>query len=98
MISNANTLVGFKGTLFQMKLLSNGIYMPMAFERFSLVEEIHQLIHLPSIVEALSFVKSELGKFVDEVNQRGKREEKRAGKDRIYLSFKTKFEKKKVNK
>ncbi|KAG1274970.1 hypothetical protein G6F66_012870 [Rhizopus arrhizus] len=57
---------GFKGTLFQMKLLADGIYMPMAFERFSLVEEIHQLVHLPAIVETLYFVKSELGKFIDE--------------------------------
>ncbi|KAG0820448.1 hypothetical protein G6F16_012642 [Rhizopus arrhizus] len=57
---------GFKGTLFQMKLLADGIYMPMAFERFSLVEEIHQLVHLPAIVEALFFVKSELAKFIDE--------------------------------
>ncbi|KAG1515116.1 hypothetical protein G6F52_009758 [Rhizopus delemar] len=57
---------GFKGTLFQMKLLADGIYMPMAFERFSLVEEIHQLVHLPGIVEALFFVKSELAKFIDE--------------------------------
>jgi len=40
-----------------MKLLADGIYMPMAFERFSLVEEIHQLVHLPGIVEALFFVK-----------------------------------------
>ncbi|KAG0823109.1 hypothetical protein G6F19_011030 [Rhizopus arrhizus] len=57
---------GFKCTLFQMKLLADGIYMPMAFERFSLVEEIHQLVHLPAIVEALFFVKSELAKFIDE--------------------------------
>ncbi|KAG0781374.1 hypothetical protein G6F21_011679 [Rhizopus arrhizus] len=69
---------GFKGTLFQMKLLADGIYMPMAFERFSLVEEIHQLVHLPAIVEALFFVKSELAKFIDEVSQKRKREEKRA--------------------
>ncbi|KAG1138949.1 hypothetical protein G6F37_013237 [Rhizopus arrhizus] len=58
---------GFKGTLFQMKLLADGIYMPMVFERFSLVEEIHQLVHLPGIVEALFFVKSELAKFIDEI-------------------------------
>ena len=57
MLSNANTLIGIKCTLFQMKLLADGIYMPMAFERFSLVEEIHQLVHLPGIVEALFFVK-----------------------------------------
>ncbi|KAG1098298.1 hypothetical protein G6F40_011979 [Rhizopus arrhizus] len=60
---------GFKCTLFQMKLLADGIYMPMAFERFSLVEEIHQLVHLPAIVEALFFVKSELAKFIDEIRQ-----------------------------
>ncbi|KAI8638381.1 hypothetical protein BD408DRAFT_477679 [Parasitella parasitica] len=58
---------GFTGTLFQMKLLADGIYMPVAFNCFSLVEEIHQLVHLPSIVEALYFVKSELGKFVEDV-------------------------------
>ncbi|KAL0082687.1 hypothetical protein J3Q64DRAFT_1169726 [Phycomyces blakesleeanus] len=40
-----------------MKLLADGIYMSLAFERFSLVEEIYQLVHLPSVVEALFYVK-----------------------------------------
>ncbi|RCH91092.1 hypothetical protein CU098_007774 [Rhizopus stolonifer] len=48
---------GFNGTFFQMKLLADGVYMPIALECFSLVEEIHQLVDLPSIVEALCFVK-----------------------------------------
>ncbi|KAG2237313.1 hypothetical protein INT48_009046, partial [Thamnidium elegans] len=48
---------GFKCTLFQMKLVSDGIYMPVAFDRFSLVKEIHQLVNLPSVVEAFYFVK-----------------------------------------
>lgn len=50
-------LIGFKCTLFQMKLLADGIYMPMAFDRFSLVEEDHQLALLPSVVDAFYFVK-----------------------------------------
>lgn len=41
MLSNADALIGFKYTLFQIKLLSDGIYIPIAFGRFSLVEEIH---------------------------------------------------------
>ena len=57
MLSNTNTLIGFNGTFFQMKLLADGVYMPIALECFSLVEEIHQLVDLPSIVEALCFVK-----------------------------------------
>ncbi|RCH95233.1 hypothetical protein CU097_014450, partial [Rhizopus azygosporus] len=32
--------------------------MPIAFENFSLTEEIHQLVILPTIVEALCFVKT----------------------------------------
>ncbi|KAI7900863.1 uncharacterized protein BX663DRAFT_532229 [Cokeromyces recurvatus] len=48
---------GFKCTLFQMKLLSDGIHMSTASERFFLVEKIHQLVHLPSIVEAVYYVK-----------------------------------------
>ncbi|KAI8090455.1 hypothetical protein BDF21DRAFT_333601 [Thamnidium elegans] len=48
---------GFKCTLFQMKLVSDGIYMPVAFDRFSLIEEIHQLVNLPSVVEAFYSVK-----------------------------------------
>ncbi len=40
-----------------MKLLADGIYIPIVFERFSLVEEIYQLINLPSIAESLYFVK-----------------------------------------
>ncbi|KAI8978951.1 hypothetical protein BDB01DRAFT_844005 [Pilobolus umbonatus] len=59
-------LEGFKGTLFQMKLLAEGIYLPIAVERFSLVEEIYELVHLPRMVEALYHVKLELKKFVDE--------------------------------
>lgn len=37
-----------------MKLL----VMPIAFEHFSLAKEIHQLVLLPTIVEALCFVKA----------------------------------------
>ncbi|RCI02561.1 hypothetical protein CU098_011934, partial [Rhizopus stolonifer] len=82
---------GFKCTLFQMRLPADGIYMPMAFERFSLVEELHQLVHLPSIVEALYYVKCELAKLIEKVNQQRKREDKRAGKERVCFSFETKF-------
>ncbi|KAG1488552.1 hypothetical protein G6F45_012179 [Rhizopus arrhizus] len=48
---------GFKCTLFEMRLVGDGVYMPMAFSRFSLVEEEHQLIHLPSAIDAFCFVK-----------------------------------------
>lgn len=57
MIYNECIFVGFKATLFQMKLLSDGVYIPMAFDRFSLVEEIHELVQLPSVVEAFCLVK-----------------------------------------
>ncbi|EIE76288.1 hypothetical protein RO3G_00992 [Rhizopus delemar RA 99-880] len=33
--------IGFCCTLFQMMLVADGIYMPMAIDRFCLVEEIH---------------------------------------------------------
>ncbi|KAI7899592.1 uncharacterized protein BX663DRAFT_576921 [Cokeromyces recurvatus] len=48
---------GFDCTLFQMMLLADGVYMPMAINRFSLIEQSHHLVHLPSIVEAFYFVK-----------------------------------------
>ncbi|KAG1046700.1 hypothetical protein G6F43_010826 [Rhizopus delemar] len=85
---------GFKCTLFQMKLLADGIYMPMAFDRFSLVEEDHQLALLPSVVDAFYF--SELRKFVEEeANKKRTTEERRAGRERIYPSFVTNFVSKK---
>ncbi|KAI8357865.1 hypothetical protein EDC96DRAFT_465202 [Choanephora cucurbitarum] len=48
---------GFKCTLFEMTLSFDGVYMPIAFARFSLVEEIHQLVLLPSALDAFCFVK-----------------------------------------
>ncbi|KAF1800801.1 hypothetical protein FB192DRAFT_1428943 [Mucor lusitanicus] len=46
---------GFKCTLFQMRLV--GVYMPIAFSRFSLVEEQHQMVLLPSVIDAFCFIK-----------------------------------------
>lgn len=57
MLSNTGILIGFCCTLFQVILVADEIYMPIAIDRFSLVEEIHQLLHMPSIVEAFYFVK-----------------------------------------
>lgn len=57
MLSNTDTLIGFHCTLFQMMLPADGVYMPMAINRFSLIEQSHHLVHLPSIVEAFYFVK-----------------------------------------
>ncbi|EIE89780.1 hypothetical protein RO3G_14491 [Rhizopus delemar RA 99-880] len=54
-ISLGLLIEGFKDPLFQMKLFADGIYIHLAFRRFSLVEEIHHLVHLPSIVEALYY-------------------------------------------
>lgn len=57
MLSNTDTLIGFDCTLFQMMLLADGVYMPIAITRFFLVKESHHLVHLPSIVKAFYFVK-----------------------------------------
>ncbi|OBZ82105.1 hypothetical protein A0J61_09845, partial [Choanephora cucurbitarum] len=43
---------GFKCTLFEMTLSFDGVYLPIAFARFSLAEEIHQLVLLPSAIDA----------------------------------------------
>ncbi|KAI8377244.1 hypothetical protein BD560DRAFT_325883, partial [Blakeslea trispora] len=48
---------GYRATLMKMTLPCPGIYMPVAIKRFSLVEEIHQLVLLPSVVVACWFVK-----------------------------------------
>ncbi|KAI9259162.1 hypothetical protein EDC94DRAFT_612516 [Helicostylum pulchrum] len=50
-----DTLIGFYCTLFQMMLLADGIYMRVAINCFSLIEESHHLVKLPSIVEAFLF-------------------------------------------
>ncbi|KAI9264609.1 hypothetical protein EDC94DRAFT_640275, partial [Helicostylum pulchrum] len=68
-----------------MKVIVDGIYMPVALKRFSLVEEPHELVHLPAVVEALCFVKDELGTFPVEVQRKRKRPERNAGKERVYL-------------
>lgn len=56
-VSNVDNLIRFRCTLFRMKLVTDGIYVSVAIDRFFLVEEFRQLIHLPSIVEAFYFVK-----------------------------------------
>jgi hypothetical protein len=40
-----------------MTLVADGIYLPLMVKCFSLVEDAHDLIHIPSIVESFSFVK-----------------------------------------
>lgn len=57
MLSNSDIFTRFKCTLYKMELPINGVFMPIAVARFSLAEEIHQLVQLPSIVEALYYVK-----------------------------------------
>ncbi|CAO0800133.1 unnamed protein product [Mucor circinelloides] len=83
---------GFHCTLFQMMLLADGVYMPMAINRFSLIEQSHHLVHLPSIVEAFYFVECELNNFVVKVNEKETNEEKRIGREGVRFSFETKFE------
>ncbi|KAG1041008.1 hypothetical protein G6F43_012186 [Rhizopus delemar] len=89
---------GFKCTLFEMRLVGDGVYMPMAFSRFSLVEEEHQLVLLPSAIDAFCFVKSELDKFVEKVSKKRTKEERAAARAKIHPSFVTKFVSKKQNK
>ncbi|KAI8331652.1 hypothetical protein BD560DRAFT_341431, partial [Blakeslea trispora] len=48
---------GYKCTLFEMTLASDGIYLPIAIARFSLVEEVHQLVLLPLAIDVFCFVK-----------------------------------------
>lgn len=74
---------GFDCTLFQMMLLADGVYMPIAITRFFLVKESHHLVHLPSIVKAFYFVKCELKNFVAKVNAKKTDEEKRIGRERV---------------
>lgn len=62
MLSNTDIFIGYDCTLFQMMLLADGIYMPMAVKRFTLVKERNYLVNLPSVVEAFCFVKRELNK------------------------------------
>lgn len=57
MLANTDALVGLDCTLFKTVLLADGIYMPMAINRFSLLKERHHFELLPSIVEAFYFVK-----------------------------------------
>ncbi|KAI8979878.1 hypothetical protein BDB01DRAFT_852006 [Pilobolus umbonatus] len=93
---------GYTKLLKQMKVsvddqLCFGIKNPASLglllevERFSLVEENHELVHLPRIVEALYHVKLELKKFVDEAHKKRTKEERRVGKERVFPSFITKF-------
>ncbi|KAI9245446.1 hypothetical protein BY458DRAFT_528873, partial [Sporodiniella umbellata] len=89
---------GYCCTLFQAAILADGIYIPMAISRFSLVEYCHHLIHIPSIVEAFFFVKRELNNFVVKANERKTKEEKRVGRERVRFSFETKLETKKKTK
>lgn len=55
-----------KYTLFFAKLLVNGVYAPIAVKRFSVVEGVNDMIHLPAVVEVLHFVKTELYTFIEE--------------------------------
>ncbi|KAI8357862.1 hypothetical protein EDC96DRAFT_514711 [Choanephora cucurbitarum] len=82
---------GFKRTLFKMTSTSDGVYMSIIFERFSLSEEIHQLVFLPSALDAFCFVKSELELFKRRMMQKKTRSEKEEAKDRIHPSFVSKL-------
>ncbi|KAI8377246.1 hypothetical protein BD560DRAFT_348756 [Blakeslea trispora] len=86
---------GYRATLMKMTLPCPGIYMPVAIKRFSLVGEIHQLVLLPSVVEAFWFVKCELHKFQAKVLAKASNKEKERTRKMICPSFITKFEAKK---
>ncbi|KAG2211172.1 hypothetical protein INT47_006291 [Mucor saturninus] len=83
---------GFDCTLFQMFLLADGVYIPMAINRFSLVEQNHYFLQFPSIVEAFYFVKCELNKFVVRVNEKKTSEEKKIGRECVRFFFETRLE------
>ncbi|ORE01295.1 hypothetical protein BCV72DRAFT_339521 [Rhizopus microsporus var. microsporus] len=83
---------GFKCSLYKMTLVADGIYLPWLVKRFSLVEEIHQMVLLPSIVESLTFVKNELVATKERLDEKKLRSEKKTAKERIRPSFITKFQ------
>ncbi|KAG2203614.1 hypothetical protein INT47_011708, partial [Mucor saturninus] len=98
-VENPNSLgllvEGYTCTLFQMMLFADGIYMPMAIDRFSLVEGSHHLVHLPSIDESFRFVKVLIANkkiITTVVNEKKTAGEKRMGRGRLRFSFETKFE------
>ncbi|CEJ02730.1 hypothetical protein RMCBS344292_16725 [Rhizopus microsporus] len=77
-----------------MTLVADGVYMPLPVKRFSLVEEVHEMVLLPSIVELLMFVKNELAASKKRLGEKKTSKEKKAAKERVRPSFVTKFEKK----
>ncbi|KAI8062027.1 hypothetical protein BDF21DRAFT_479097 [Thamnidium elegans] len=89
--THAFTLIGFNCTLFYTILFVDGIYCPIVIKRFCLVEGIYDLINLPSVVEVFTYVKNELDKFVEEVENKRKRKEKEKMEERICPSFVTNF-------
>ncbi|KAL9541120.1 hypothetical protein MBANPS3_009295 [Mucor bainieri] len=58
---------GYACTLYQMKLVAHGVYIPSAIKRFSLMEDAHQLVLLPGLVESLYYVKLEANSFAKKV-------------------------------
>ncbi|RCH80640.1 hypothetical protein CU097_003534 [Rhizopus azygosporus] len=61
--------------------------MPLPVKRFSLVEEVHEMVLLPSIVESLMFVKNELAAAKKRLGEKKTRKEKKVAKERIRPSF-----------
>lgn len=55
--TNTDAMIGFCCRLLQTMTLTDGLYLPTAITRFSLGKDIHHLVHLPSIIEALYYVK-----------------------------------------
>lgn len=82
---------GFSCTLYKMNLLVDGVYTPILIKRFSLVEGVFDIMSLPTIVEVLSFVKVELFKFVEAVEEKKKKGVKKMMKERICPSFHSGF-------
>ncbi|KAI8988913.1 hypothetical protein BDB01DRAFT_719540 [Pilobolus umbonatus] len=46
MVSNTDNLIRFDCTLFQMMLLDDGVYLPVAINRYFLIEHSHHLEQL----------------------------------------------------
>lgn len=82
---------GFHCTLFRTTLLVDGVYAPIALKNISLVKDVYDLINLPAVVEAMSFVKVELEKFIEEITMHRSRGDREKMKKRICPSFSSGF-------
>ncbi|KAI9257544.1 hypothetical protein EDC94DRAFT_586419 [Helicostylum pulchrum] len=60
--------VAFGGSLFEMNLRADGVYMPVMIKTFSLVSKEFELMNILVIFEALGFVKKVDGKLTKKIN------------------------------